>query len=383
MRRVCVFTGTRAEYGLLRNLMHELDRASNIELKIIATGSHLTESHGYTLSEIQKDGFVVDEEVELLLASDTPRSIGTSIGLGTIGITNALFRLKPDILVVLGDRYEALAAAQSAMVLGIPIAHIHGGEATEGLIDEAIRHAITKMSHIHFVTAEPYKRRVLQLGEQPVNVHKVGAPALDNIANLDVISKLELENFIGIKLGSPLFLVTYHPLTLDANNGSSVDNLTQALDHFPNASIVFTGANADADGSKIARDLQAYCKQRYGRSRYAPSLGFRRYLSLMMISDVVIGNSSSGIIEAPTIGVPTVNIGSRQRGRLKAPSVIDSGEESIKIKENISKALTPSFRQLSAKRISPFGKPGVAKKICNVLQITQIDDILMKKFFDQ
>ena len=382
MRKVCVVTGTRAEYGLLRNLMAELNKSDRLELQVLATGAHLSEIHGSTIKEIQNDGFQIDDTVHMVLASDSRVAIGASIGLAVIGLTKSLSRLKPDILVVLGDRYEALAAAQSAMILRIPIAHIHGGEATEGLIDEAIRHSITKMSHLHFVAAEPYRKRVIQLGEQPDKVYLVGATCLDNINFKQKISLKELENFLEIKLSHPLLLVTYHPVTLENDASFAVDHLLEALDFFPDATIIFTGSNADPSGIRTDQKIGEYCTARPERSKKFVSLGAKRYLELMSISDAVVGNSSSGILEAPAVGTPTVNIGSRQQGRLKAPSVIDVQDSVASIRAGITKAMTQKMRQLAARRNSPFGKPGVAKKITQVLGKVDLENILIKRFND-
>lgn len=381
-RKICVITGTRAEYGLLRALMGELREASGMELQIIATGAHLAEAHGNTLHEIESDGFKVDETVDMLLAADTSRAIGISMGLGVIGLVNALDRLTPDMVVLLGDRYEALAAAQSAMILGIPIAHIHGGEATEGVIDEAIRHSITKMAHVHFVAAEPYRQRVIQLGEQPNTVHTVGAAGLDNIHKLDAVDKSTLEAFLAMPLSDPLFLVTYHPVTLARDGTAGIDALFEALDQYADAHIVFTGSNADPQGATINEKIKTYCGERPGQAKYFSSLGYQRYLSLMVLADVVIGNSSSGLLEAPTVGVTTVNIGPRQRGRLRAASVIDVGESAAEIYAGLEKALSDEARVVATQRHSPYGTLGVAKRMIEVLRHVELDGILFKRFYN-
>jgi UDP-hydrolysing UDP-N-acetyl-D-glucosamine 2-epimerase len=381
-RKICVITGTRAEYGLLRALMGELREASDMELQIIATGAHLAEAHGNTLHEIETDGFKADETVDMLLAADSARAIGISMGLGTIGLVNALDRLAPDMVVLLGDRYEALAAAQCAMILGIPIAHIHGGEATEGSIDEAIRHSITKMAHVHFVAAEPYRRRVIQLGEQPNTVHIVGAAGLDNVFKLDAVDKSTLEELLGMPLTGPLFLVTYHPVTLARYGAAGIDALFEALDRYADAHIIFTGSNADANGVIITEKIKTYCAERSGQAKYFPSLGYQNYLSLMVLADVVIGNSSSGLLEAPTVGVTTVNIGPRQRGRLRAASVIDVGESAAEIYAGLESALSDKARVVATRRHSPYGKPGAAKRMIKVLREVELDGILLKRFYN-
>lgn len=382
MRRICVVTGTRAEFGLLRTLLTELKNAPDIELQIVATGAHLSPGHGYTIDEIRAEGFAVDEQVDMLLASDQPRAVGQALGLGVIGLTGALSRLSPDLVVLLGDRYEALAAAQAAMMLGIPIAHIHGGEVTEGAIDEAIRHAITKMSHLHFVAAEEFKRRVIQLGEDPDTVHLVGALGLDSIAALDPIPRCDLEEALGILLDGLILLVTYHPVTLASDPAAGIEPLLQALHEQTDARIVFTGVNADAGGHEIERSIEAFCAKRPEHRVTVASLGFRRYLSLMALSAAVVGNTSSGIIEAPYLGVPTVNIGPRQKGRPRAPSVIDCDPEFDAIVDALECALSPAMRAVASRGDTPFGSPGAGRRIAALLRGADLDGILSKRFRD-
>lgn len=382
MRKVCVVTGTRAEFGLMIPLLNELSLAPDVHLQIIATGSHLSETHGYTLREIKNSGFAIDDSVDMLLSSDTPRAIGQSLGLAVMGLTVSLSRLKPDILVLLGDRYEALAAAQAAMILGIPLAHLHGGEATEGLIDEAIRHAITKMAHLHFVAAEPFRRRVVQLGEMPDRVHVVGALGLDNIASLNPVPKTELEDALGIKLHDPILLVTYHPVTLERDGTKGIEALLQALEVQRDVRIVFTGANADALGSVIEARIAKFCAYQPEFRVQVRSLGFRRYLSLMALSSAVVGNSSSGLLEAPSVGVPTVNIGARQQGRPRAPSVVDCAAEADEIAKAIAQTLSPKMQERAKRRETPYGTPGAGKRIAEVLRTTPLENILLKVFHD-
>lgn len=382
MRKICIVTGTRAEFGLMRNLMTQLIEAQGITLQIIVTGAHLVAEHGNTIEEIRTAGFEIDAEVDMLLASDSPRAVGQSMGLGVVGLTSTLSRLRPDMVVLLGDRYEALAAAQSAMILRIPIAHIHGGEATEGLIDEAVRHSITKMSHVHFTSAEPFRRKVIQMGEQPNSVHNVGAIGLDNVASLESVSRAEIEEFLGLALDAPILLVTYHPLTLDANGAASVTNLLDALAAQEGACIVFTGANADALGQEINAQVKDFCAARPEKAVQVASLGVRRYLGLMSMSDVVIGNSSSGLLEAPYVGVPTVNIGDRQRGRLRAPAVVDCGDTTDAILNAIAKARSPRLRVIASRQETPYGAPGASSKIVEVLRGLDLDGILFKRFHE-
>lgn len=382
MKKICVITGTRAEFGLMRAMLDGLKAAPDVTLQLIVTGAHLVAGHGNTHEEIRAGGFPIDAEVDMLLASDSPRAVGQSMGLGVIGLTTALARLAPDMVVLLGDRYEALAAAQSAMILRIPIAHIHGGEATEGLIDEAVRHSITKMSHVHFTSAEPFRRKVIQMGEQPDTVHNVGAVGLDNVASLEPVSREAIEDFLGLTLDAPILLVTYHPVTLDADGAASVNSLLEALAAQEGTRIVFTGANADALGQKINARVQAFCAARSGQAVQVASLGMRRYLSLMAMSEAVIGNSSSGLLETPYVGVPTVNIGARQRGRLRGPAVVDCEDTAEAILTAIAKARSPELRAIAARRETPYGAPGASARIVEVLRGLDLDGILFKRFHE-
>jgi UDP-hydrolysing UDP-N-acetyl-D-glucosamine 2-epimerase len=382
MRKICIITGTRAEFGLMRNIMAMFRDATDIKLQLIVTGAHLVSGHGNTREEIIAAGFEIDAEVDMLLASDSPRAIGQSMGLGVIGLTTALARLEPDIVLLLGDRYEVLAAAQSAMILRIPIAHIHGGEATEGLIDEAIRHSITKMSHVHFTSAEPFRRKVIQMGEHPNTVYNVGAVGLDNVAALKPVARSEIEEFIGLSLDAPILMVTYHPVTLDADGAVSVINLLEALAAQTGTRIVFTGANADALGQKINALVQTFCDARPSEAVQIASLGVHRYLSLMAMSEAVIGNSSSGLLEAPYVGVPTLNIGDRQRGRLRGPAVVDCVDTTEAILAGIKKVRSSELRAIAAKRETPYGAPGASEKIVELLRRLDLSGILYKRFYE-
>jgi UDP-hydrolysing UDP-N-acetyl-D-glucosamine 2-epimerase len=382
-RKICVVTGTRAEYGLLRGLMRILRDDSEIELQTVVCASHLPFEFGSTYQEIEKDGFTIHAKVEMTLSSDSPAAISKSMGLGCIGFADAFDRLAPNLLVLLGDRYEALAAAQTAMAARIPIAHIHGGEATEGLIDEAIRHAVTKMSHLHFTSAEQYRRRVIQLGEQPDRVFTVGAPGLDNIRETTLLDRKELEEAIGFKFAKTNVLVTFHPETLSELSSSlPFGQLLAALDSMDNTGIVFTKANSDTDGRVINKMIDDFVAKDSNRSISVTSLGQLRYLSAMGIVDAVIGNSSSGIIEAPSMGVPTVNIGGRQAGRLRASSVIDCDETVEAISIAIEKALSPDFRNFASKISNPYGDGKAAKRIADTICRTDLQGIVVKKFYD-
>lgn len=382
VRKICVVTGTRAEYGLLYWLMRELADDPRAELQVVATGMHLLPEFGNTYRVIEADGFAIDARVEMLLSSDTPVGVAKSMGLGTIGFADAFDRLKPELVVVLGDRFEVLAAAQAAMVARIPLAHIAGGEATEGLIDEAVRHAVTKMAHLHFVAAEPYHRRVIQLGEQPDRVFNVGATCLDNIERLALLDREAVEKELGLALQSPIFLVTYHPVTLAAEPVCALRGLLAALDAFPQARVVMTKSNADTGGHEINRIVEDYASRNRGRAILTTSLGQRLYLSVMRHANVVVGNSSSGLLEAPPMGVPSVNIGERQRGRLRAPSVIDCPEQPAAIIGALRRALTPEFRERANRRKTPFGRGGAAKTMREILLTFPLDGILVKTFHD-
>jgi len=382
-RKICIVTGTRAEYGLLYWLMKSIQEDPELELQIIATGMHLSPEFGLTFKVIEADGFTIDAKVEMLLSSDTPVGIAKSIGLGVIGFADAFSRLRPDILVVLGDRFEILASAQAAMTARIPIAHLHGGESTEGLIDEAIRHAITKMSHFHFVAAEPYRERVIQMGEQPEHVLNFGAPGLDSIKRMQLLSRNELEQALPFRLGKINFLVTYHPVTLSGRDpAQAMQELFIALDAFKDAHIIITKPNADTDGRILCTMIDEYAVRRYGRVHASTSLGQLKYLSALKHTDVVIGNSSSGLTEAPAIKIPTVNIGDRQKGRLRASSVIDCEESSASIITAIEKALSAEFQRSMPGVVSPYyGEGNASQRIKEHLKAASLDGILLKKFF--
>lgn len=381
-RRIAVFTGTRAEYGLLYWLMKEIQADQRLDLQVIVSGTHLSPAYGDTWRVIEADGFPISTRVHMLLSSDSANAVTKSMGLGLIGMADALESLSPDVLVLLGDRYEALVAAQAAMIARIPIAHIHGGEATEGVIDEAIRHSVTKMSHLHFVAADAFKHRVIQLGEHPDRVWNVGAAGLDNIERLPRLSREELAADLGMALDSPLFLVTYHPVTLHADDtGAAMQILLDALSEF-DGRVVITGSNADTGGQSLRRVAQHYAQTYPGKVLLVETLGVRRYISLMACADVVVGNSSSGLIEAPAVGTPTVDLGNRQLGRLRAPSVIHADETAPAVRLALRQALSPAHQAVARQRASLYGKPGVAQRICAVLADHPLNGLLQKSFFD-
>jgi UDP-N-acetylglucosamine 2-epimerase (non-hydrolysing)/GDP/UDP-N,N'-diacetylbacillosamine 2-epimerase (hydrolysing) len=382
-RKVCVVSGTRAEYGLLFWLLRAIQEDPALDLQLVLTGAHLSKEFGYTKSVVEKDGFAIADEVDILLSSGSELAVTKSIGLGVIGFSESFRRLAPDLLVVLGDRYEILAAATAAMVARIPIAHIHGGESSEGLIDEAIRHAVTKMAHLHFVSAEDHRRRVIQLGEQPDRVWNVGAPGLDNIRRLKLLSRSALERELGYSLGESYFLVTYHPVTLAKEGPARVlENLFRAAAQFPNTTLLFTKANADADGRVINEIIARAAATDAARIKLVDSLGQRRYLSAMRHAAAVVGNSSSGLIEAPAMGVPTVNIGDRQRGRIRAASVIDCGNSEKEIARALKTALSPAFRKIAQRTVSPYGDGKSSPRIARILRSVDLDGILFKTFHD-
>lgn len=378
-----MLTGTRAEFGLLRPLMAALAADPAMELQVVATGMHLSPEFGLTWRSIEEAGFRIDRKVEMLLSADSPAAIAKSIGLGVIGFADAFDTLRPDLLVVLGDRFEVLAAAQAAMVARIPIAHIHGGEITEGLIDEAIRHSVTKMSHFHFTAAEPYRRRVIQLGEDPARVFNFGAIGIDSIRSLALMGREELARDLAFPLDGGYFLVTYHPVTLSRlGPEAAMEAIFRALDAFPSRKVIFTKPNSDTDGRAISSLIDAWAAERPGRVLARTSLGQLRYLSAARHADAVIGNSSSGLIEVPEFRRPTVNIGDRQRGRLKAASVIDCGEDGAAIAAAIGKALSPEFAAVLASFTSPYHGEGVSAKIASELRKADLAGVLMKRFHD-
>lgn len=381
MRRITAVSGTRADYGLLRWTLSELEARPDLDLSLIVTGSHLAAEFGSTHNEISADGFRIDEEIPILSDADGALEVARATGLATMGIAEALERLKPDIVLVLGDRFEILAAAQAALLLGIPVAHIGGGEITEGAVDDSIRHAITKMSHLHFTAAAEYRDRVIQLGEQPDRVFDVGAVGLDNFDRLDLLDDKDLEVFLGIELRHPIALCTFHPETLAGQSPhEGLAPLFAALEAQSNLQVVMTKANADAGGREINRLLEEFAARHHDRMSLFASLGQLRYLSLMTAADLVIGNSSSGILEAPSAGTPTVNIGDRQKGRLRAPSVIDVPNEGSAIQAGITLALSPEFRELAASRVSPYGYPGAAQLIADAVATADLSALRSKSF---
>lgn len=382
MKTVAVFTGTRAEYGLLRNLLLKLNKAPDFNLKIIASGMHLSSEFGLTYKEIEADGLVVAEKIEILLSSDSAIGVCKSIGLGAISISETLSRITPDFMIVLGDRFEALSAAQVATVMKIPLIHIHGGESTVGAMDEAIRHAITKMSYLHFTTTEAYRKRVIQLGESPDRVYTVGSPGVENCMSTPLLKRDELEKQIGFKFLSKNFLVTFHPATLDTLSAEKqIEELLNALDVFPDVGVIFTLANADPSGRNINSMVESYVQKKSNAVAHH-SLGVKRYLSCMANVDVVIGNSSSGIIEAPSFKIPTINIGSRQKGRVQASSVINVESKKELIRGAVERALSAEFKATCKHVVNPYELNGTSDRMLSLIREFQDKLSVQKEFYD-
>lgn len=383
MRKICVITGSRAEYGLLSGLMRAIQEDADLQLQIIATNMHLSPEFGLTYKEIEQDGFRIDKKVQMLLSSDTSNATTKSVGLATIGFADAYEDLQPDLIVVLGDRYEILAAVTAALFFKIPVAHLHGGEITEGAYDDCIRHAITKMSHLHFTSTEAYRQRVIQLGEQPERVFYVGAIGIENIKSIPLLSKTELETSIGFSLGSKVLLVTYHPVTLENNTAASqCQNLLDALDEFTEYKVIFTLPNSDTDGRIIIQMIHEYVSKHPDRCMSVPSLGLKRYLSALKYVNAVIGNSSSGIIEVPSFGIPTLDIGDRQKGRLAAESVIHCGTEQKEIAEGLRTVLAEKQKVVSKNCKNPYDKENTTKTILNIIKCYPLNQLVQKTFYN-
>ncbi|QCT99157.1 UDP-N-acetylglucosamine 2-epimerase (hydrolyzing) [Campylobacter hyointestinalis subsp. hyointestinalis] len=381
-KKIMIVTGTRAEYGLLYWLMKEMKSDADLELQVIATGMHLSPEFGLTYKEIKKD-FKIDKKIEMLVSSDSAVGVSKSMGLAMIGFAEAYNELKPDVILILGDRYEIFCAASSAMIARIPIVHLHGGEATEGLIDEAIRHSITKMSHLHFVATDEYARRVIQLGEEPNRVFNVGGMGIENIKRLNLLSRSEFEQSINFKLNKKNILVTFHPVTLEKGAAKEqFKELLNALDELKDTNIIFTKANADMGGKIINQMIDKYSSKNSGKAVSFASLGTLRYLSALKHVDMVVGNSSSGLAEAPSFKIATINIGDRQKGRIKADSIIDCEPNKLSIQKAINKAYTKEFKSVLENTINPYGDGNASIKIIEVLKKVNLDNILKKKFWD-
>lgn len=381
-RKICVVTSTRADYGLLKSLMHEIRADKSLKLQIIATGMHLSPEFGLTYSEIESDGFVIDRKVEILTSSDTNVGAVKSMGLGLIGFADVLTDLKPDIILILGDRFEIFSVVAAALIQNIPVAHLHGGEITEGAFDDALRHAITKMSDLHFVATEEYSRRVIQLGEDPRRVFTVGGLGVDAMKHIVYLTREELEKSIDFKLNVRNLMVVFHPVTLENQDvAEQMEELLSVLAELEDTNLIFTMPNADAGGRRLAAKIMEFVST-HPNARAYKSLGYTRFLSCLKYVDGIIGNSSSGILEAPTMGIGTINIGNRQKGRLSASSVIHCQPNKKEIRAAIKKMYEPAYRKnLPAQ--NPYGNGGACKIIVNVISDYELKNIKQKVFFDQ
>ena len=385
MKKICVITGTRADYGLLRPLIKKIEKDRDFKLQIIATGMHLSPEFGLTYKEIEEDGFKINEKIEMLLSSDTPIGISKSMGLSMIGFADVFNRLNPDMIVVLGDRYEIFSAVSAALPFRIPVAHIHGGETTEGAIDESMRHSITKMSYIHFTSTEDYRQRVIQLGENPDRVFNVGAIGIESIKELELLKKPVLEKQINFKFGKQTALVTFHPVTLeDSTSKEEFEELLNSLDKYEDLKIIFTKSNSDTDGRIINKMIDDYVFDNKEKTIAFTSMGQLRYLSTLQYVDLVIGNSSSGIIEVPSFNIPTINIGDRQKGRIQAQTVINCRPVESDIYNSIEEGLSDGFKEKIKEVQNPYGEGNISEIIIQDLKeyfSLQINDI-KKKFHD-
>ncbi|MDB4173105.1 UDP-N-acetylglucosamine 2-epimerase [bacterium] len=382
-RRICIVTGSRADYGHLIWLLREIDDDASLELQLIATGTHLDDAFGATYQEIERDGFTIDARVELSQSDDTRNEVTKAMGRGMIGFADAYKKLDPDIVVVLGDRFEIFSAAAAALMADIPIAHIHGGEVTEGAIDDSLRHAITKMAHVHFAATQDYANRIAQMGEAPGQIYTVGTPGLDNMDRLDLPNRATLERDLGFALGKAYILVTLHPETIGQDDATKTSQeLVSALEIFSDHTILITGVNADPDHRSIKKCLETFAENNPTRVLMRASLGTRRYFAAMKYCACVVGNSSSGIIEAPALNIPTINIGNRQKGRLRSASIIDCAAESTVIEKAIKKALSPIFQASLEGLQPPYGRSGASKSIKDYLKQIDLRNVLRKRFND-
>lgn len=384
MKKICVFTGARSEYGLLKPILKKIKEDHELELKLIVSGSHLSNEFGTTMIDIVKDGYNIDEKIEILISSDSAIGISKSIGLAFISLGEAYERLNPDLLIVLGDRYEAFAAASAAMILNIPIAHLSGGDITEGVLDDSFRHCITKMSYLHFPGNEESKKRIIQLGEEENRVFNVGEPGIENIKNMEFYSRDDIETKLNIKIENKYFLIIYHPVTLEKGVSKKYySDLLNALDEYKNTKIFIKG-NADSEGRLINNMLDDYVKNNPENCFSFKSLDLKMYLSLLKNSELLIGNSSSGIVEAPSLNVPSINIGDRQKGRLKAESVIDCLPEKKEIIKKINIALSKEFKEKIKNISNPYGNGDTSEKIIKVIKefLKKNKINLKKKFYD-
>lgn len=381
MRTIGVVTVGRSDYGILLPVLRRIQADSDLRLVLFVAGSHLSPEFGLTVREIEQDGFEIAQRIETVLPSDAPEGIARSIGLGLIGFAQAYARLRPDLLLVIGDRFEVFSAVSASLPFAIPVAHIHGGESTEGLIDDPIRHSITKMSHLHFASTEFYARRIIQMGEEPWRVVVSGAPSLDHLRSLSLLSEEALSERFGVDPQDPPLLITHHPVTLEFNETEAqVEELLAALEELDRP-MIFTYPNADTMGRRVIERIQEFAKQ-HERARVVANLGTQAFFSLMRDSAAMVGNSSSGIIEAASFKLPVVNIGNRQRGRLHAANVIDVGTTRSEIVAGLRRALSPEFRAGLSDLVNPYGNGDAAEKVVRTLKDVPLDDqLLMKRFY--
>lgn len=382
MRKICVVTGSRAEYGLLYCLMKEINEDVSFDFQLVVTGMHLSEEFGNTYKEIENNGFIIDQKVDISLTSDTEVGISKSLGIGVIGFAEVYSKLQPDLIVLLGDRYEIFSAATAAMIAKIPIAHLHGGETSQGAIDESIRHSITKMSHLHFAATGEYRDRIIQLGEEPDRVFNVGGLGIDNINNMKLLSKTDFENAIGFKLGEKNLLVTFHPVTLEKSTSEiHFQALLDSLSDLSKTKIIFTKANSDSDGRIINAMIDKYVANNDNTIAFK-SMGQLNYLSALQFMDAVVGNSSSGLHESPSFKIGTINIGDRQKGRIKANSVISCSPNKQSINSALVKLYSRDFQEILNNVSNPYGNGGASKKIARILKNISLDNIIKKSFYD-
>ncbi|MFA6126534.1 MAG: UDP-N-acetylglucosamine 2-epimerase [Bacteroidales bacterium] len=384
MRKICVITTNRAEYGLLYWLMKDIQSDPEFQLQVVVTGAHLSPEFGSTIDRIREDGFKVDRSFDLELFGDKVLDITHSLALALEGFAASFQTLRPDLVLILGDRFEILGAATAALIANIPVAHLHGGELSEGAIDDAIRHSVTKLSHLHFAAAEPYRNRIIQLGEQPDRVYMVGGMGIDNINKVSLLTREQLEVELTLNFNKHNLLVTYHPETLDAGKaGEQIADLLAALDKLPDTHLIFTMPNTDTGHRIIVDRIKAFVQSRTDRTRLFASMGQLNYLSTMKLVDAVVGNSSSGIIEAPSFGIGTINIGKRQDGRLRADSVIDCGTNEEEITAAFATLYSPAFQEKLKAVVNPYGTGGAAEKIISVLKQVDFNSLIIKRFYDQ
>lgn len=383
MRKICVVTGTRAEYGLLSRLMRMVDNAPDCQLQVIATNMHLMPEYGNTYQEIEADGFCIDEKVFMYKRSDDAYGVINSMSEEMAGMNAALRRLSPDMVVVLGDRYEMLVVAIVAMLQRIPIVHLYGGEISEGAVDDCIRHCITKLSNLHFTSTEENRKRVIQLGEDPDTVFYVGAIGVENMKKIPLLGKEDLERFLDFSLGTDTIMVTYHPVTLGKRSAQEdISDFLKALDNFPKLRILFTMPNSDQGGDSIKSAIESYCRLHSDRAKCFASLGVKRYLSAMQYVAAVVGNSSSGLVEVPSFCIPTLNIGDRQKGRTRGRSVYDCASDTDAVTNGLNTVLSQEFREQAKNASNPYEKENTAENIFRIISAYPLEQLSQKIFYD-